>query len=226
MLRTAALLAALSAASVHAQSAQRAREQRDIRQGKRELARGHAELVDDQRDLARIRGYAARLQQLRAAGNARGVAALDAEVSRFLAGEHAEARRETGQAAAEVLRSSGETVGAAGEAVADERRGRGGAVRADSRRDLRDDRRDLKDDQRDLRGEAAARSRVAGLRGSWDAVAGRFDDASLDARARLLAGLAGEQVKDLQRTSSEVREDRRELREDRRELREDRRQRK
>ena len=190
MHRTAALLAALSTLAAHAgppRPAQQARDRRDIQQDKRELSQDRAEFADDQRDLARARAYAQRLQQLRTAGVMQGVAALDAEVSRYLEGERAETRRETGRAAAEVIRSAGETVGAAGEAVADARTGRAAGVQADSRRDLRDDHRDLKHDQRDHRAEAAARNRVTSLAARWNGLAGRADPGSLDARAAILA---------------------------------------
>ena len=216
MLRKAALLAALATATAHAQSAQQARNRREAAQDKRELARGRAEYADDRADLQRAQGYAKRLQQFRAASDWNGLAALDAEVSRFLLGEHAEANREVGQARAEVVRSAGESVAANTEARVDARHQRAAGVQADSRRDARDDRRDLADDHRDLQAEAAARNRMLALQGRWNGLAGRYEPPALDARAALLSELAREQGRDMKRTAAEHQEDKRELREDRR----------
>ena len=220
------LAAALLAPTAFAQSAQQRRNKKEVHQDKRELRRDTAEAVDDWRDMGRARGFEQRLAAVRAASDWNALAALDAEVERFLLGERREAQREVAQAAGEVNRSAREALGSTREAREDARNGRSAGVRADSRRDARDDRRDTSDDLRDLQREKEGRAFLAKLHRDWRTVSGRFDPVSLDGRAAILAALVREQARELQRDQAEHREDKRELREDRREQREDRRQRK
>ncbi|MBL8952791.1 MAG: hypothetical protein JNK82_18565 [Myxococcaceae bacterium] len=180
-----------------AANAQVAKDRQELRQDARQTR-------DDWRDAARLESLIARFDAARGRGDTRGLAAVEAELSRLLANELTESRRELSQDQRELGSDRREL-------RRDIANGRRAGVRADDVRDLRDDR-------RDARAEAVHGARVLQIDSELRGLSGRADGPSLDRKRELMGEL-------VVLARQEVRQDARESGEDRRELREDRRQR-
>ncbi|GJM44245.1 MAG: hypothetical protein DHS20C21_10870 [Gemmatimonadota bacterium] len=196
---------------------ERARDRQEIRKNQQEQA-------DDLADRTEAVKLAEALAAARETNDEAALAAVDASVLHYLAGEVKEAGQEEGQAKREVRQGRREVRSDRREIRENRKKNEKVVRKIDDRRDRRDDRRDLRDDQSDAREEAGRFERLTRIHEDWNALEGNFEPGALDRRAELLVALQALATSEVAENVEESAEDRRELREDRRETREDRRQ--
>ncbi len=180
------LCSGIAVAQPARQRAERAQDQREIRQD-------HYETRDDMIDAARLNAAIVGFDRARAMRDYRTLSAIDREVSTLIAIEQQESANELRRDDAEVRRGY-----------------------RDRDRTVRDDRRDRRDDLRDRNLEARSMSRRSAISAEWNALIGWQDRVSLGRKRALLSELSKMARAELRQDARETREDRRELREDRR----------
>ncbi len=228
----ATLSLALAAMCTIDAAAQQPRNTKERLQDKAGIARATAGVADDRRDLDQLSDLLLQWDDLRKAGDAAALKAVEQKIALVLRRDLREANAEVRQADKEARQSQKELQASRRE-VRRERHDGDGSVRQlrDDRHDRRDDRRDRRDDAADARKaeeifdrKLAIAQELRLVQGQIDAAAGeRVDQARQEKQKRLLEDYLALSREEIKLGLREVLEDQRELREDRRETREDRR---